>query len=166
MTTMQMRSPVRGWDMTAGPLAVISLGAAAIHFAVMPEHVAEWWAFGAFFAALGWFQALWSIGYLAQPSERLAWVAIVINLATVLVWAWSRTLGLPIGPDPGVPEAIGAADVVASALEMLLVIGLLATRRGQEPESPDRLPSRRPTTVAVAALVAVLTSVAIALGGG
>lgn len=148
------------------PVAILSLGAAAIHFAVMPEHVTEWWALGLFFAALGWFQAFWPIGYLTKPSARLAWLAIVINLATVFVWAWTRTLGLPFGPDPDVPETIGVADVLATAFEMLLVIGLLASRRLPAPESPDRRWSRWPTTLAVAALVAVVTSVAIAVGGG
>jgi hypothetical protein len=164
MTTTQLRSPARGWDMAVGPLAVLSLGAAAIHFAVMPEHLAEWWAFGGFFAALGWFQALWSIGYLAGPSGRLARFAIAVNLATVLVWAWSRTIGLPIGPDPGVPEPLGAADVVATVLELLLVIGLLASRRPEMPDSPDRVPSGLRATLAVAAVVAVASSLAVAMG--
>ena len=54
------------------------------------------------------------------------------NAAVVLVWAVSRTAGLPIGPEVWHPEAISALDVVATALEAGLVLGgsiLLAAPR-------------------------------------
>ena len=72
-----LRTPPMSW------WAALSVGAAAIHFAVIPDHLEEWWAFGLFFAVLGWFQAVWPIAYLDRPSSRLAWVAIAVNLATV-----------------------------------------------------------------------------------
>ena len=152
--------------------AALSLGAAAIHFAVIPAHFEEWWAFGVFFAVLGWFQAVWPFAYLDRPTRSLAWIAIVANLATVILWAWSRTAGLPVGPEPGMPEAIGAPDVVATALELALVVGLLVTQVDRDgPRSPETATSARTNGVGVASpavwiLVAVLTTVAIALGGG
>jgi hypothetical protein len=164
-----MRANVR-WP-SAGPpagfLAVLSLGAAAIHFAVIADHLREWWLSGVFFAALGWFQALWPIGYLLQPSRRVVWLGIVINLATVVVWTLTRTIGLPFGPAPGVPEGVGAPDALATALELSLVIGLLVTRGRAGPPSLDReWSSPMITTLAAAAIVVGATSAAIAVGGG
>src|SRR5437879_12851719 len=86
-----------------GPVTTLSLGAAAIHFAVIPDHFKQWWAFGLFFAGIGWFQALWPIAYLLRPSGRSALLAILANLATIAVWVWTRSAGLPFGPAPGRP---------------------------------------------------------------
>ena len=110
----------------AAPLVTLSLAAAAIHFAVGPEHVVEYVPYGYAFLALAWFQTLWAVGYALRPNRFANGAAIVINLGTVLVWVWSRTLGLPFGPEPGVPEAVGSLDVVATAEELLLA-GLLIT---------------------------------------
>lgn len=157
--------PVSWW-------AALSVGAAAIHFAVIPDHLEEWWAFGLFFAALGWFQAAWPIAYLERPSRRLAWIAIVVNLATVALWAWSRTAGLPVGPEPGMPEAVGAADVIATVLELALAVGLLGVRAAAAAPSAGRSQpaprdhSVRAMDLAIWALVAVLSTAAIALGTG
>ena len=38
-------------------LATLSIGAAAIHFAVIGEHFAEYVLFGVFFSVVGWFEA-------------------------------------------------------------------------------------------------------------
>jgi hypothetical protein len=55
------------------------------------------------------------------PSRSACLVGIVGNGAMVAVWAVSRTAGLPIGPEPWTPEAIGALDVVATGLELFIV---------------------------------------------
>jgi len=153
-------------EFSVAALAVLSIGAAAIHFAVIADHFKEWWLIGLFFAGLGWFQALWSVAYLLFPARRLGWLAIGINLATVLLWAWTRTLGLPLGPDPGVPEPVGIPDSLASVLELLLVIGLFKTggpalSANVDGESQQAILA----TLAVAVVVAGATSAAIVLGG-
>ncbi len=143
-------------------LAVLSFGAAAIHFAVSPEHFAEWLPFGIAFTCLAWFQVLWAAAYLVRPSGRLARAAVVVNAAVVVVWAWSRTVGLPIGPGPGSTEAVGFADVLSSSLETLLVLGLLsvgtplAARAGRRPARWGAV------VVVVACLVIAATLVAMA----
>jgi hypothetical protein len=149
-----------------GPLAVLSLGAAAIHFAVMPEHFAEWWAFGLFFAAIGWFEALWAVGYVTMPTRRVAALGLVVNAGTVLLWAASRTTGLPIGPEPWVPEVIGVPDMMATILELLLVLGLAVAVAGPR----AGLSNARPTigrmtavTLGASVLIAVATTLAIAI---
>lgn len=109
------------------PWAALSLGAAAIHYAVTAEHFAEWWAFGIFFAAISWFQALWAIGYALRPTNALAGLAIVVNATIVVMWIWSRTLGVPLGPGAGTVEEVGLRDALATLLELTLVFGLIAT---------------------------------------
>jgi hypothetical protein len=110
-------------------VAGASLGAAAIHFAVVPEHLEEWPAAGLFFVVLAIFQAAWAVAYLWRPSRWAIAVGILANLATAALWLVSRTIGLPFSPEPWVPEEIGLLDVVASALELFLVVGLLVAAR-------------------------------------
>lgn len=153
-----------------GPFTTTSLGAAAIHFGVTSVHFQEWWAFGLFMAGVGWFQALWPIAYVLRPSVRLALLAAFVNLATAVVWAWSRYSGLPFGPGAGTPQPAGVADVLATAFELVLVVGLFAT---------SIAPVRRETvqqrvadstwiawSAAIALLVAATTSVALTVAMG
>jgi hypothetical protein len=115
-------------------VAACSIGSAAIHLAVIEDHLREYALFGVAFALLAAFQIAWPVVYLRRRQAWLAVLAIGINLGAALVWLWSRTLGLPIGPTPGVPEAVGAADVISTGLELtlvgLLVLGLSARARG------------------------------------
>ena len=103
-----------------------SLGAAGIHFAVIEEHLAEYALFGFLFLGLAWFQALWSFLFFVRQSRLRAWLGIVLNLGAVAVWVMSRTTGLPIGPDPWKPEVVGALDVAASLLELVVVACVIA----------------------------------------
>jgi len=107
--------------------AVLSVGAALIHLAAAPSHLEELGALGWGFVAAGAFQASWAIGYVVGPSRRTAIVGIAGNAAILGAWAWSRTVGLPIGPVAGVPEAVGVPDGAASLFQAVLV-GLLTVR--------------------------------------
>ncbi|HEX8938901.1 MAG TPA: hypothetical protein VF763_01960 [Candidatus Limnocylindrales bacterium] len=113
----------------AASFALLSFGAAAIHFAVSPDHFAEWAPYGVAFACLGWFQVLWAAAYLARPSRAWGRLAAVVNAGVVLVWLWSRLVGLPFGPEPGSREAVGLADTISSVFEALLVVGLVGQER-------------------------------------
>lgn len=148
----------------SGPamLGALSFGAAAVHFAVSPDHFAEWLPFGVAFACLAWFQVLWAAAYLVRPSSRLARTAIVVNAAVVVVWAWSRTIGLPIGPEPGSTEAVGFADVLSSGLETLVVLGLLAAGTPLAARLARRPAGRDAAVVVVVGLVIVATVAAMA----
>jgi predicted branched-subunit amino acid permease len=44
------------------------------------------------------------------------------------MWVVSRTAGLLLGPEAGRAEAVGTADVVATALEVAIVAGCVALR--------------------------------------
>jgi hypothetical protein len=101
--------------------ATLSTGAAAIHFAVVPEHMAEFAPFGLAFVALAWFQVTWAQLYLLRPNRRIAAIGAVVSVAIAAIWVLSRTAGLPFGPQPWTPEPIGALDLLATALEITLV---------------------------------------------
>jgi hypothetical protein len=109
-------------------VAAFSAGAAAIHFAEISTHVEEYWVFGAFFFAVAWFQAASAVTIVARPDRRLVALVVIVNVITIGIWIWSRTAGLPIGPEAGEPEALGAAEVLATVLEALLVAWVLAVR--------------------------------------
>jgi hypothetical protein len=95
------------------------LGANVLHLAALPEHLGEWMWAGIFFAvvAAAEWMAAWAL--ITRPDARRARLAVVLSLATVAVWAVSRTVGLPFGPDRGQPEAIGWADAICTGLELI-----------------------------------------------
>lgn len=116
-------------------LAALSMAAAAIHFAVMGEHLAEYLAFGLFFSVVAWSQALWAAGVIVHPSRRLLLVGLVGNGLVILVWLVSRTTGLPMGPEAGAPEPAAFVDILSTILEVAIVSGaaMLVVRGGPTP---------------------------------
>jgi hypothetical protein len=142
--------------------AVLTAAAAAIHFAVMPEHFDEDWIFGVFFAAAAWAQLAWTLLVTRSEDRRLLFAGVGGNLAIVLVWVASRTIGLPLGPNPGVRESVQFIDVLATAVEILAAVSIaLALRLGA------RLVSARRAAALIAALALVViptTTAAIATG--
>ncbi len=129
---LDARGAFRGHEPVVGlgvPLTAIaaglSLAAAAIHFAVIESHFDEFALYGYAFIGLAWFQAIWAQVYLLRGGRRLAILGAAVNAGVVVVWLISRTVGLPFGPEAGVPQPIGFADMVATSFEVLLV-GVLA----------------------------------------
>ena len=158
MTTADAR-PASSWQIG---LALTSFAAAAIHFAVTGDHFQEGVAFGLFFAALAWAQLLWAVGILLAPSRLLLLAGLAGNLAVVVIWAVSRTVGLPLGPEAGTAEPVGVADVAATILELLIVSGTaLLLSRGASVETRRVRVSQ---AVPVALAVMGLTSWAIFAG--
>jgi hypothetical protein len=100
----------------------VSLGAAGIHFVVIVPHFNEYTPYGVFFLAVAWFQATWAVLVVTSADRRLLAVGLAVNAVVVGIWIWSRTGGLPIGPEPGVAEEIGAADIISTVLEAVIVV--------------------------------------------
>src|SRR5713226_3442435 len=103
--------------------ATLAMAAGVLQLAQIGPHMEEDPRFGAFFLVLGLIELAGGL-YLISPvgPERarlaLAWFGIVGSLATICIWAISRTIGLPFGPDPGTPEAVGLADVASDLFEL------------------------------------------------
>lgn len=145
-------------------LAIASLGAAGIHFAVMGEHYDEYLWFGVFFTMIAWAQAVWAVAAAATPNRSVLATGLAGNLLIVAIWLVTRTSGLPFGPEPGQPEALDWADGVSSALELLIAIGCLAglLRSGWLARGSRRFAWA--VAGGLAAIVAVVTTVALVSG--
>lgn len=112
-------------DLLGNATAIFSAGAGAIHIAVIQAHFDEYWAFGLFFAGAAWLQILWAIWVVARPSRVVALTGIGINGAITAVWVVSRTVGVPLGPEPGVAEPAEFVDIAATSLQVLVILGAL-----------------------------------------
>jgi hypothetical protein len=140
-----------------GGLAALSVGAAAIHFAVVFEHFAEYTLYGVFFLVISWAQMIWPAVLLWRPSRPWLWLGIAGNAIVIAVYVASRTSGLPFGPDLHHTESVGALDVVSCVLEFALIAGCAALL--WRPSLADRAVARRGAVGRAAALVAVPAAV-------
>lgn len=114
--------------------ALGSVGAGAIHIAVLPAHLQVWWASGAFFAAIAAFQVAWGLALARWRRRDLLGLGAMANVGSIVLWVVTRTLGLPFGPNAGVPENAGLAGVLTVTLELMACAGALwclPTGRGQ-----------------------------------
>jgi hypothetical protein len=107
--------------------AALSIAAGVIHAAVVPEHLEEWWVFGAFFIITAVFQVVWAAVVVLRPAAIVYTNGALVNGAIIAVWALSRTLGLPIGPEAWMPEPASTLDVAATLMELLLVVSVALT---------------------------------------
>jgi FtsP/CotA-like multicopper oxidase with cupredoxin domain len=144
--------------------AVLTLGAGAIHLAVMPEHLEEYLPFGLFFLVVAAAQIVAAPLLLVRPSRRLAVGVAVGSLALVALWLISRTAGLPVGHEPWRPEEVGVPDVACVLLEGLgAVVALALAIRGRRPRR--RRPVRTPVAAAPVVLLATMVTV-VGVGTG
>jgi hypothetical protein len=144
-----------------------SLGAGLVHLAVVQEHFEESALFGAFFLVSGALQIGWAMVALARDRMPLPRLVAAGQLAMVVLWAVTRTVGLPVGPDVWTPEAVGRADVLCVALE-LVSAGAVAAWIAQTRASGQTMRSGRYLALvgAGALVVAAMTAPALAATGG
>ena len=144
------------------PLAVVSSAAAAgVHAAVGPVHFREGLAFGLFFAVAALAQVGWSVAMAFRPTRTLLVAVVVGNTAVLLLWLFTRTIGLP-GLLPG-PEAVGLWDLCCGAWELTVVVAagrVLLSEPSIDlrlPTWPDWEPSARAWALGSAFLLPVLS---------
>jgi hypothetical protein len=119
--------------MTAGPgdskiaapasalLSALAAGAGVIHLAMVPSHWNESVVEGVGFAIAGWFQIALAIWLLLRPAAVVVRLAVVANLAFIVVWVVSRTWGLPFGDHAWHPHDPSFIDLVCVGLEAAFV---------------------------------------------
>lgn len=103
--------------------ALASLGAAVIHFAVVPAHWQEWPPAGLFFVLIAGSQLIWAFMVLGRATTPVLAAGILLNGGAVALWALSRTAGTPFGPHAGVAELVQGADLCALLLQIYVVMG-------------------------------------------
>jgi hypothetical protein len=161
-----LKPPVAGVIRSRGSevrlLLVVGLVAsAALHAAVVRDHLGEWPAAGLFFIALTLSELAAAGLLLTGRQHRSLIAAAVVSIGPLAVWLASRTVGLPFGPGAGTPEAVGLPDLVACALEvgtLVAALTLLYTTRWS-------LRPTFPVHYRALALVAVVAVTAIGLTG-
>ena len=146
----------------AGIAAALSLGAGAVHFAVVGEHFTEFPPYGVAFAALASFQVVWAVRFLRRPTRALAWLAVIVNAGVVVAWCCSRTIGLPFGPHAGDPEPIGPLDLVATGLELSLIVVVVIAIAGLRDRDARHARVRATTALADQGAVFVLVGLLVA----
>lgn len=129
------RTPAR--SVTRGPallvLAVSTAAAGGVHAFVAPEHFREYALFGWFFVATSVAQFVAWVMLLRRPRRWLVQGLLVGNAAVVVLWAQTRFVGLPLGPDAGSREGIGVLDLIATSAEIVAFLAasyLLLPQRG------------------------------------
>ncbi|HLY83050.1 MAG TPA: hypothetical protein VKQ71_08690 [Acidimicrobiales bacterium] len=134
-------------------VAPASAGCSATHAAVGPAHFHEATAFGVFFLVASALQAVWAVLVIRRADRLLLAIGAGANAAVLVLWAVTRTVGLPLGPETWRPEAVGAPDVFASLLELTVVVGAswLLVRQAHASRHPGR-PSRPPAPALIAGM--------------
>ncbi len=109
----------RRWDLL---LCVgLAAGAALIHVSATVDHARYALLFSVFFACLVAAQLAWAAALLITPSGGVLRAGLLLNAGVVAVWAFTRTLGPPLGPEPWHPEAVGVLDALATIDELAIV---------------------------------------------
>lgn len=114
-----------GVDPALWVAAVTSILAGLIHYAVVPEHLTEWWVYAAFFCLLGAFELVWAALVLTGGERPLLMAGLVVNVLVLALWTVTRTSGLPFGPFAWQPEEIGIPDVACCIAEAATVLSVI-----------------------------------------
>ena len=116
--------------------AVASMGAAGIHAWVVPEHLREYWLFGAFFIAVSIGQLIWAAAVTRWPNRASFLVGAAGSALLIALWLVSRTFGLPLGPEHWEPEPTGVLDGTCVLLELALTAMAVLALRDRRDSSP------------------------------
>ena len=162
---MARRAATKSDSKLAARLAAIaSLGAAVIHFAVVPTHWQEWIPSGLFFVSIALFQLIWALIALARPTTAVLAAGIAANVGVAVLWTVSRTAGAPFGPHAGEPEVVQAAGLCTLLLEVYVVMGAgWVWYRGHRPEPVGAFASAM-VLLGAGAVIAVAATVGAASG--
>jgi hypothetical protein len=115
------------------------LAAASVHATVIPEHLTEWPAAGVFFILLTIAELDAALLVLVRLRSAAFLATVFVSAGPILLWLYSRTSGLPFGPEAGVPEPVGLPDVAASLLEastLAVAFVMLRPRRRRRRHRP------------------------------
>ena len=102
-------------------LASFSAAAGIVHVVMAPSHFGASTLEGGGFLVAAWLQLALAVALVARPSRRVLQAVVVLNALLVLVWAVSRTAGLPFGGHADHPETVSFVDGSCVAFELLLV---------------------------------------------
>lgn len=127
--------------------AGLSLTAAFLHAAAMPEHFAEWWGYGAFFLGITIAQAAYGVLLVRRPGRPLLLLGISGTAGIIGLYVIAISVGIPfVGPHawhPERPSLLGLASKLAESGLLVLLVGLFRVY----PAASDQ-PAGRPRSAA------------------
>lgn len=155
VTRTPRRTARGGMDLRQLFLVAALFGGAAIHAAVVPEHLNEWAGAGIFFAGLAVAQV--AVGLLSFGRQQRAVLLTVaaVSIVPLALWVCSRTVGLPFGPAAGAPEMAGLPDIAAGILELSTLLVAVALLRAKGRPPTDQAASAHIRSLALVAVIAV-----------
>ena len=103
----------------------LTIEAGVLHLIVCEDHFREWWGYGVFFLVVALCQLGGGALLLARRSDALCWAGVAGTIVVLVVWAVSRTWGVPIGPEGDGPEPVGLLDGLCVAAEVAAAACLL-----------------------------------------
>ena len=107
-------------------LAWASMSAALIHFAVIQQHLADYWVYGWFFVVVATGQLAWALLAVLRPTRPLLLAGAVGNALVVVAWVVTRVYGALVGPEATSRAAVGFGDLASTLLEVVIVVGCVA----------------------------------------
>lgn len=137
VTTVPLLGPVPFLARVPGFILAITglaLTSGTIHVVAFIEHVGLNWQLGAFFALVGVAQVLASSWIYRNPDDtRMLKVTAAGSVVVSLMWVFSRTTGIPFGPEPG-RAAVGVADTITTLQQFILAAIVVASLRRRDGE--------------------------------
>lgn len=165
LITRGAREPTRGGsigsvvaDTAVGCVALLSMVASLVHFAVIDQHLEEYWLYGSFFVVVAVSQIGWSILVAARPSVAILLLGAIGNGFVSAVWVVTRTVGALIGPDATDPARAGFGDIASTLLQAAIVAGSLGIILGGRAR---RLPRTQAGDTAVAVIALAATAISL-----
>src|SRR6516162_346021 len=129
-------------------LAILSVAAAVLHFAVASENFGAHWSFGVLMLVAAWLQVMWAVAVIVRSSRSMLWAGAVLNAGVVVAELATHPAGGAF--ENGLCVAVGA--VVATGCGWLLAV------RADHP-----VPRRRLVTVSASAALAAVAVLGVAL---
>lgn len=111
---------------------LLSAAAALVHFAVIKQHIDEYWLYGAFFVVVGLGQLAWALLAVVAPSRPLYALGAAGNAAIAAFFVVTRTVGALVGPEATQPATVGFGDIATTVFEAVVVaLSLLLLSRAR-----------------------------------
>lgn len=139
-------------------VALALAAAAGFHLAAFFGHLHGGATVATFFVAVAAMQLAAAAAVQRRLSNTAAMAITIGNAALIVLWAASRTIGVPGGTHAGAPEAVGLLDTLTVAAEGVAVVGLAMF--GRDASSASGSARRgRPAVILTASFVAAATLV-------
>jgi hypothetical protein len=136
--------------------AALALVCALIHVGAAVDHYREFALYSLVFSTLAVAQFTWAALLVLRPTARWLAAGCGLQLAVVVLWVLSRTVGVPIAPTAWVPEQVGVADLTVTVCELVSVAAVVMVLSASRSARAERVLNALPPLLLGAVLAGVL----------